>query len=575
MTKQHNNSTQVSKGPCPDCTSSDALVTYDDGHTHCFSCNKTTQSSGTSTTVTPAVEVPLKASDPKPIEVRNVGVPSRNLSSSTVTKYGVAVYEGQGNNEAAYPYYDAEGNHVATKTRTKDKKFFWSGDRKTFNESGQLFGQNLFPANSAKAITIVEGEYDALAAYQMQGSKYPCVSVTSASMAPTDVIRNYGYLNSFSEIVIAFDTDEAKVNPRTGEKFYPGQDAALAVAKLFEIGKVRIVTLAAHKDPCDYLKNGDSAAFMKEWWSAPSFTPTGLVKASDMWDKIKAPKVNESISYPYALLNDKTYGIRLSEMVTLTADTGVGKTSIFKEIEHHILTSGETEHGLGLLHLEEPNDDTALGLLSITANKPLHLPDTREQVSEEELRGYFDKTLNNDRVVMWDHFGSNTIDEVIANIRYMVVMGCRYIFLDHLSILVSDQSGDERKQLDEAATKLKTLSMELDIALIQVIHQNRAGEIRGTAGVEQLSNIVIKFARDKKNPDEFMRNTMSVMVEKNRFCGRTGPAGFLHYESHTGRLRELDEKETARAEQGQAPEDFVYKSNAASVAPAETWKEEA
>ena len=32
----------VRKGPCPDCGSSDACAVYDDGHTHCFSCETTT-----------------------------------------------------------------------------------------------------------------------------------------------------------------------------------------------------------------------------------------------------------------------------------------------------------------------------------------------------------------------------------------------------------------------------------------------------------------------------------------------------------------------------------------------------
>ena len=32
--------------PCPDCGSSDALATYTDGHTYCFSCQKHTAGDG-------------------------------------------------------------------------------------------------------------------------------------------------------------------------------------------------------------------------------------------------------------------------------------------------------------------------------------------------------------------------------------------------------------------------------------------------------------------------------------------------------------------------------------------------
>lgn len=546
------------------CPSSDAFAVYDDGHGFCYSCNtrqskfQLSQQNSSETLRQEPNNNKAKASKSittlplPPTPTSFPAMADRAISEHTVKKYGVTVNQGEGAVKHVYPYYDpVSGDYIAAKLRSHDKGFQCRGD---INKAG-LFGQNLFPANSARKITIVEGECDALASYQMQGSKYPVVSVKGASSAVRDVVASYKYLDSFKEIVIVFDKDEPKINPQTGTKRYPGQEAAAAVAKLFPIGKVRVVTLKDYKDSNDYLIHGKAKDYMKEWWDAPIYKPTGLVSGKDMWDAVKEPKANDSIPYPWAALQDKTYGIRKSEMVVLNAPTGVGKTTIMKEIQHHILSVDE-EASLGILHLEEPNDDTALGLMSITANKPLHLPDVREKVSTEELREYFDATLNNDRIVMWDHFGSNTIDEVVANIRYMAAMGCTHIFLDHLSILVSDQSGDERKQLDEAATKLKTLTMELGIALICVIHQNRNGEIRGTAGVEQLANIVIRMSRDLTSKDDFTRNTTVLEVQKNRFCGRTGPGGYMNYDNDTGRLRELDSHEAKLFSEGQAQEGF-------------------
>jgi hypothetical protein len=92
--------------------------------------------------------------------------------------------------------------------------------------------------------------------------------------------------------------------------------------------------------------------------------------------------------------------------------------------------------------------------------------------------------------------------------------------------------------------------MNLNIALIVVIHQNRQGQIRGTAGVEQLANIVIKLYRDNKDINEWRRNVTKVMVEKNRFCGRTGPACYLWYNGVTGRLEELDQEQIDEYESG-------------------------
>lgn len=528
--------------PCDACGSSDAVALYTDGHTYCFSCGDYKDGDEPIATATAGSKsihsVPDNFTD----------LADRHISAATARKYGVTNIPDEGVKvKHIYPYYDRSGIHVANKLRFRSGKDFVAEG--PINECG-LFGQQLFPAGSANAITLVEGECDAMAAFELQGSRYPCVSVRNgASGAAKDVADNFEYLNSFEQIVVCFDKDEGKVKP-DGSVHYPGQEAALAVAAMFAIGKVRVLTLADAKDANDYLVNGWGDKFRKEWWAAPKWTPTGLKLGKDMWDEISAPRKFDTVPYPWPGLNDLTYGIRKSELVVVTAETGVGKTSVLKEIEYYILQN-KVDDGVGFLHLEEPNADTALGLMSIAADKPLHLPDVREGVDSDELRKYYDAAVNSERVVIWDHFGSNSIHEVLAKVRHMHNLGCEYIVLDHLSIVVSDQSGDERKQLDEITTKLKTLCMELNIAVIAVIHLNRAGLIRGTAGVEQLANIVVRLERNKVDPDAWRRNVTKLVVEKNRFCGRTGPGCWLYYDEVTGRLRELDGEQIKTFEAGE------------------------
>jgi twinkle protein len=475
----------------------------------------------------------------------------RALSSASVKRYGVDVDLSSSDVEARYPVFK-EGEHVGNKVRRSDKRFFYEGEAKGL----ELFGQHAFQPGSAKAVTIVEGQDDALAAFELTGFKFPCVSVHGSSSAVEDCKRNYEYLDSFEEIVVCFDKDEAKVNVLTGEKHYPGQEAAVKVAGLFKPGKVRILTLRDYKDANDYLRANRAAQFVKEWWGAPVYKPDGIKIGTSMWDEIINRPNHFAVPYPFKGLNKFTYGMRLSEVVIFTAETGIGKTSVLKEIEYGLLTNPEIiekGYGVGFLHLEEPNHDTALGLMSIHNNKPYHLPDTER--TTEELRSAYDAVINSDRVVVWDHFGSNSVDAVLEKVRHMHALGCKYIVLDHLSIVVSDQSGDERKQLDEISTKLKTLCMELNIAVLAVIHQNRAGQIRGTAGVEQLANIVIKLERNKTDMDKWRRNVTKMTVEKNRFSGTAGPACYVYYNPATGRLEELEEDEVATFEAGDGKRD--------------------
>lgn len=527
------------KLPCNDCGSSDALTDYGDS-TFCFSCNqhhfkdkKNNIDLEEFIQFTPKVAVigPTYTNSLTPVDAsKHTELRDRGINRDTATFYKVWIND---KNEIVYPFYDLAGKkHVANQFRTiGEKGFLTQGE---INKTC-LFGQQLFPPSSAQQITVLEGCNDALAAYQMQGSKWPCVAVKSVSSAPREIANNLDYLNTFGTIVICFDNDAEHKKP-DGSAYYPGQEAAEKVAAMFKPGKVRVLTLKDAKDANDYLVKGWGDKFKKEWWSAPQWTPQGIKLAKDLWDVVRQQSELECVSYPWDGLQELTYGMRLSEVVLITADTGVGKTSVVKELEWHTLKN--SSYGVGILHLEESNKDTLLGLMSITANRPLHLPDVRNNIDDVELRKYFDNTCDTDKIVVWDHFGSTSIENILSTIRHMVALDCKFIILDHLSIVVSDQNGDERKQLDEVSTKLKQLCMELNCCIICVIHINRQGQVRGSAGPEQISNIVLRLVRDKLSENEDIRNTTKVTVEKNRFCGRTGPACMLKYDATTGRLSE-------------------------------------
>lgn len=541
----------IRHGPCKKCGSSDGVGWYADGHGWCFVCSKpANKKEAREASERESMEndnLPTgsnrhssdRNSNEKMTPVTDVfrAIPRRGLSEEAIRKFGIDVCMDKTVDVAhRYPYFK-DGVHVANKVRKRtEKSFYWEGNPR----NAELFGQHLFPPGSADGITVVEGELDTPSAWVLLGSRYPVVSVPSCGHALKSIKSNYEYLNSFKKIVFCFDDDEV------------GRKTAKACAALFEPGKCAILTLQEGKDPNEYrVKGVDPKAFQREWWKAPKIRPDGLKAGNTMWEEIVNRPSYFSIDYPWLPLNKKTYGIRLSEAVLLMADTGVGKTSIFKEIEHAILmdpTVIEKGYGVGFLHLEEPNFETALGLLSIENDKPYHLPDTDR--TEEELRLAYDRVLNNERSIFYDHFGSNEIDEILAKVRFMSVMGCKYIFIDHLSIIVSDQSGDERKQLDEISTKLKTLTMELNIAVFCVIHTNRNGQARGSAGPEKVANIHLSLHRELKDSDPWRRNVLKIEIEKNRFSGRTGPCLWLYYDENTGRLVELDEEAIQKYENG-------------------------
>lgn len=528
--------------PCPSCDSSDALSVNEDGSSFCFACQEHTpperkKHMEATTLPTPSKETPVEAIKALAGHYYSLPTPaigSRRISLATCERYGLV---SDGTKEVWFPYHNEEGKFCAVKKRSiADKKFFIEGDWK----STTLFGQQCF-TKGGKYVTIVEGEYDALAVFQMLGSKWPVVSIKSgAGGALKDCKSQYEWLNSFENIVVCFDSDE------------PGQQATNQVASLFG-SKVKVFKpVDGYKDGCDWLLAGKEKEFIDRWWSAERHMPDGIVAGSSLWDQVSKPLDKAEVSYPFEGLNKLTYGIRKGELVTVTAGSGLGKSQFLREIVWHILC--KTQENIGLMFLEESVRKTGLSLMSLAANKPLHLPDT--EATDEEKRDAFNATLGTDRLFMFDHFGSTNIENIVNRTEeFARAFGCGYIFLDHVSIVVSAQdNGDERKALDRVMTELRTLVQKTGISLIIVSHLKRPdtkgheegaatslAQLRGSGSIAQLSDMVIGLERNGQAEDEKERNTTKVRVLKNRFSGITGPACQLLYSKDSGRMLEIEE----------------------------------
>lgn len=524
---------------CDACGSSDAKAIYSDGSSYCFACQTAIRADSAVISNSGGKVLPMthKADSEakKPITGQFLSIPDRGITKATCEAYGVK----QSDTEHYYPYTDSKGNEVAYKVRTvADKAFRSQGNIK----DAILFGQAMWNSGG-KYVTIVEGELDALAAYQMMGSKYPVVSIKNgAQSAVKDCQAQYEWLDSYDTIVIAFDADE------------PGREAASKVAELFG-SKVKIVKYGnGYKDACDYLKDNKSADFVKAWWAAEQYVPDGIVAGSDLFELVMQPLQKAQAHYPYAGLNGMTGGIRQQEMVVVTAGSGLGKSQFMREVIWQLLC--ETQDNIGIMFLEESVKRTALSLMSLAINKPLHLAEV--EADDREKKEAFDKTLGSNRLFFFDCFGSTAIDNIINRVRYFARgLDCKYILLDHVSIVVSAQDhGDERKAIDEIMTKLRMIVQETGISLFVVSHLKRPdggkgheegaatslSQLRGSGSIGQLADMVLGLERSAQHEDPIERNTTRVRVIKNRYSGETGKACAVLYDKFTGRMTEINEE---------------------------------
>jgi twinkle protein len=522
---------------CDKCGSSDAKAVYSDGSGYCFNCKTYFKASDGLVASTEGKVLPMTnkavVGQIRPISGDFLSIPDRGITKATCEAYGVR----QSGTEHYYPYTDASGKDIAHKIRVvTDKSFRSQGNIK----DAVLFGQAMWN-KGGKYVTIVEGELDALAAYQMMGSKYPVVSIKNgAQSAVKDCQAQYEWLDSFENIVLAFDADD------------PGREAAAGVAELFG-SKVKIVKMGqGYKDACDYLSDNKSADFVKTWWAAEQFVPDGIVAGADLLELVMQPLPKAQAHYPYVGLNSVTGGIRSQEMVVVTAGSGLGKSQFMREIIWQLLC--ETQDNIGIMFLEESVKKTALSIMSLAINKPLHLSEI--EADDREKREAFDKTLGSDRLYFYDCFGSTAIDNIINRVRYFARgLNCRYILLDHVSIVVSAQDhSDERKALDEIMTKLRMIVQETGVSLFVVSHLKRPdgkgheegavtslNQLRGSGSIGQLADMVLGLERAAQHEDPIERNTTRVRVIKNRYSGETGKACAVLYDKYTGRMTEINE----------------------------------
>ncbi len=534
--------------PCPECGGSDPVSINEDGSGHCFSCNKHFRDyegacNGETSTAPPPVDIKQYRNNAmNHAEGEFIALTDRGISLQSAKAFGVkAVKDYKGNIiKHLYPYYVAN-EIVGYKVREQNKMFTWKGS----GQDSGLFGEQLWPSGG-KYITLVEGECDAMAAYELLGSKWPVVSIKNgASAAVKDVRQSLEFLEQYDNVVINFDNDKA------------GKEAAKKVATVLTPGKAKIINLPDEfKDANDMLRKGSRSAhaYTSAWWNAKIYTPSGVLNAKDLKDKYFNRETKESVPYPWEGLNKKLYGLRAGELVTLTGGTGLGKSSITRELEHWLITN--TEDNVGIVALEEHDMRTLDCLMSIEANDRLYVDHVREGYDPQYLNDIYNRIYDNGRVWIHAHFGANDIDAIFSKIRFMIIgCGCKWIIVDHLHMLVSSSTeGDERRTIDSIMTRLRSIVEETGAGMILVSHLRRVegnrghengvtvglNHLRGSQSIAQLSDCVIALERNQQSDDPIEAQTTHLRVLKSRYTGDVGMATHLLYNQDTGRLSEVD-----------------------------------
>jgi archaellum biogenesis ATPase FlaH len=561
----------VGKNPCPfnSCGSSDGFHWYGEGNGgFCYVCNKSILSDDRKAelgidkfewTDAEEREVSTKSllTEEELAQIKGYtgtrGMNARNIPDEIYKAYACRFKydEVDGSVVETYYPYTQEYKAAGYKVRTMNPKGFRSIGK--IGKQSDLFGQWRWKAGG-RVLAVFSGEADTLAGAAMlesyrlsKNSTYDATACVSAGIGETGSHKqfqhNYDWLNLWEKIIYFPDNDSA------GLEALESINAVMPKGKLF-IGKI------PEKDVNLMLDKGKEKQFIKAFFEAKQYTPTGVVGSSELYDSIIAQSEVEKLPFPPAFkeLNEMLAGgINLGTIGCISSFTGIAKSTIINECLYHWIF--HSPHKIAVVSMEQ--NKAQFGELILSRHLGIKMGKMKTEEKREFLKRQstidasnfvFKKEDGTDRFLVIDDRDME-IDSMKAAIEKAVIScDARVIIWDTISDALDALSVDEQAQVMKW---VKSLVAMYNCSIIMIAHQRKPpagakdgskGGVGTESGVQGSSTItksatwILMLARDKMNDDPIIKNTTFLELPKNRDASETGKAGELYYEIATHTL---------------------------------------
>jgi hypothetical protein len=424
-----------------------------------------------------------------------------------------------------------------------------------------LSGQSLFKGGG-KYIAIVGGENDKVALFQglrdyqiLKGQEgYDPIAVVSTTTGEGSAARqcadNYEFLDSFDNIYVGLDNDEA------------GEAATEELLKVLPAEKVSLITWSM-EDPHAMLEAGKEQQMISNFYGAKPLVRQQVKTSKDADDEMEEELLRDGVPLPPFMhkLSDMMAGdIPLGYIVNFIAQTGGGKTTFINEMVYHWIFNCPYRVGILSLELNAGQYQTAMlsrhtgvkiqRIKSKEAKREfLNRPETI--LSRKELR---EDEYGRERYVLLDERDGG-LSQVRNEIEKLIrKYDCKVIIIDPIQDLF------EGVRIEDQSAFIKYLKgiAKGGIAIVNVCHITKAPSRTDAKGnrirrklteddVAGVSNLVksgaanIFFDRDKYADTELGKNTTEVYMPKCRWTGDAGEAGEWFYDNKTHTVYELED----------------------------------
>lgn len=442
------------------------------------------------------------------------------------------------------------------KKRSVPKSFSAIGN---VGRDADLFGQFRFQSVSGKYCLLVAGEADQLAAYSMLKDYYdskgedtiPVVSGTTGEKSSYKQIqKHYEWFNRFERIHVCYDMDDA------------GREAVEAVVKVLPKGKVFVMQLPM-KDCNDLLLAGKQKEFVRAFFNAKPYVPSGIVGSSSLGDKIRDAEKVPKVPLPPFMRKVQDLmagGIPLKRIVNLGSASGTGKSTIIDEMVYFWILN--SPHKPGVVTLESDCSEYGKKLISRHMGRKIDLIDDYDykqdfldseafRAAEKEL---FETEDGQDRFHLVEERDGSVSDIKDLIMQLIIQCECKIIILDPLQDILDGMSIDEQSVFMKWL-KGATKSHDVSFVLVNHVRKSSGGQKANSTGADlheedfQGSSSIFKsaacnllFTRNKEHENEMFRNVTTMKMTKCRWTGRTSPtAGQFYYDNDTHTLHDFEE----------------------------------
>ena len=480
----------------------------------------------------------------------------------------------------------------------------------TVKASSQFFGQHEASMGSGKKqIFIVEGEGDVTAGWQagfeyikflhsnpntsrsvrewasnaLKGIKaiqdgeevsncptLPFIGLNCGTANAVDTFaHNEKFIREYEKIVLGLDNDEATAREKE-HRIKKGKEATDDVAGFLLSDNIYVARYPNErndpngvKDIRDIYKKGKWMDIWNMFAKAQDkYVPDKLIGLERISIENLRKKKKDGVPLPcFPRLYELTRGPRTGELWTLSGPSGAGKSTFSRKIEYAIieylrnmdiprLDGWKENEKIAIIRLEEDEEEAVNSLYAeeLKIDPKAFVADPEQFLTDEQHLAIHQRWIAEDKVKIFDHFGSIPTDQLLQKLKQMVFLdGCRWIILDHLSMVISGlKSDNERRDLDNIMTELAAFCKKYDVFILSISHMKRVDiqipkdkegnllpfwypvrkeSLRGSAALEQLSWVVIGIEPEEL-PDRSRGRIRSVVL-KNRPHKKLGIADTL------------------------------------------------